>query len=75
MTRRYGLYGAASRDLLTYGGRVLWHDNKAELEFLFPGTRVIELPHDLPPDQCLPVRHHPSMAPVSWPLRRADFQH
>jgi hypothetical protein len=72
--KRYGLHGERSRDLLTHGGRVLWHDSKPELEFLVPGVRVVELPPDLPPDQCLPIREHPDFASTSFPLRRQDFR-
>jgi hypothetical protein len=72
--QRWGLVGAVSRDFLTYGGRVLWHNNRRELEFLVPDTRVMELPPDLPPDQCLPIREHPDFASTSFPLRRQDFR-
>lgn len=70
---RYGLFGARTRDFLTYAGRVLWHDNRAELEFLVPGTRVFELPPSIPADQTLPIRLHPDLVTVSWPLDRRDF--
>lgn len=70
--KRWGLWGSRSRDLLTYGGRVLWHDSKPELEFLVPNTRVVELPPDLPPDQCLPIREHPDFASTRFPLRRRE---
>lgn len=70
---RYGLYGAQSHDFLTYAGQVLWHDNRAELEFLVPNTRVLELPPDLPPSQCLPLRLHPDLGSVQWPLTREQF--
>lgn len=74
MTSRYALQGAISRDLLSYGGRVLVHDNKAELEFLFTGdVRTIECPRDIPPEQTLPIRLHPQLTAVQWPLRREDF--
>ena len=71
--KRYGLMGERSRELLTYGGRVLWHDNRAELEFLVTGAKVVELPGDIPPDQCLPIRLHPDLAAVQWPLTREQF--
>lgn len=75
MSKRYGLYGANSRDFLTYAGRVLVHDDKAELEFLVPrGAAVREVPPSFPPDQCLPVRQHPGLSHLRWPLRREDFR-
>jgi hypothetical protein len=74
--KRWGLFGSQSRDWLTYGGRILWHGDQAELEFLFPvGTATVrEIPADIPDDLMLPVRDHPSMAAVEWPLRRSQFR-
>lgn len=75
MSARYALQGTTSRDLLTFGGRVLVHDNRAELEFLFAGAvRVVDCPRDIPPEQTLPVRHHPQLAAVTWPLDPKDFR-
>jgi hypothetical protein len=69
---RYGLVGAASGELLTHRGRVLVHGNRDELEYLFPNTRVVRLSDgDIGPT--LPIRDHPDMASVKWPLRRKDF--
>ncbi len=72
---RYALQGAISRDLLTWNGRVLVHDNPAEMEFLFAGdVRVIPCPRDIPPEQTLEIRFHPQLASVTWPLDRKDFR-
>lgn len=72
---RYALQGTTSRDLLTWGGRVLVHDSRAELEFLFAGdVRVTECPRDIPPEQTLDIRHHPQLAAVTWPLDPEDFR-
>jgi hypothetical protein len=67
MTRkRYGLYGPNSRDFLTYGGRILVHHDKAQMEFLVVGVPVRELPPDIPEDQTLPIRFHPQMCGVEF---------
>jgi hypothetical protein len=72
---RYALQGTTSRDLLTLGGRVLVHNNRAELEFLFAGDiRVTECPRDIPPEQTMSVRHHPQLAAVQWPLTKEQFR-
>lgn len=71
---RHALVGAVSGELLSLGGRVLVHDNAAELEFLFPGARVVALPSYVPPEQTLPVSAHPEMASVRFPLDRRDFR-
>ena len=70
----YGLWGATSRDFLTYLGRVLVHDNKAELEFLFPNAAVREVPPSFTASMCFPIAQHPSMATVRFPLDRKDFR-
>lgn len=71
---RYGLCGEVSRDLLSHDGRVLVHDNRAEMEFLFIGARVVELPRDIPEDQTLPIKFHPELAHIRWPLDRRIFR-
>ncbi|MEU9819213.1 hypothetical protein ACIGG9_16020 [Pseudonocardia alni] len=72
---RFGLYSPTTREFFTYAGRVLVHDDRAELEFLFPGSRVREVPSSIPADQTLPIRLHPDLASTTWPLRRTDFRH
>jgi hypothetical protein len=71
---RYGLQGATSRELLTYGGRVLVHDNAVELGFLVAGAEVVTVPRDIPPEQTLPISVHPELTGLRWPLRREDFR-
>lgn len=72
--RRYGLYGRNSRDFLTWGGRILIHDNRAEMEWLFPGVPVRELPNDIPANQTLPIEHHPDLAGTTFPIDRREFR-
>ncbi|MFI8351326.1 hypothetical protein [Streptomyces sp. NPDC085596] len=75
MSHLYALQGAISRDLLTWNGRVLVHDNRAEMEFLVAGeVRVVPCPRDIPPEQTLELRYHPQLASVTWPLDRKDFR-
>lgn len=52
--KRWGLWGQQTRDFLTHGGQVIVHDDRAELEFLIPGTPVRELP---------PTSRRPSACP------------
>lgn len=78
MTRRYGLYGQRSKDFLTFGGRIIWHHDAAELEFVCPpsaGTATVrEIPRDVPDDQTLRLRDHPRFEGWTWPLTRAMFR-
>lgn len=72
--RRFGLYAPAVKDFLTYGGRILVHTNKDELEFLFNNVRVRALPQDIPTDQTLPIQLHPELTHIRFPLVRSDFR-
>lgn len=72
--KRYGLYGKYSRDFLTFGGRILVHGNSAELEFLFPGCPIRELPADISVGQTLPLAMHPDLASTTFPLDRNQFR-
>lgn len=74
----YALVGATTRDLLTYRGRVIVHDNRTEMAFLLPNARTVPVTDadlvarsPLPP---IPLREHPDMAAVQWPLTREQFQ-
>lgn len=71
---RYGLQGVTSGELITYGGRVLVHDNPAELAFLIAGARVVTIPRGVSVEQTLPIAAHPELAGLRWPLRREDFR-
>lgn len=71
----YAYVGNASRELLSYRGAILVHDNPAEMEYLIPGYAVIPLP----PAEALgrptmPLRHHPDLAAVAWPLEKGSFR-
>lgn len=70
---RYALVGPVSGDLLTLGGRVIVHDNRAEMEFLLPSARVVRVTDgDLGPT--LPLREHPGLSHVTWPLDPKEFR-
>ncbi len=72
---KYGVMGAKSRDFLTWQGRVIVHDNKAELEYLIKGeVRVMELPRDWPTDQTIPLPQHPDFASHRFPLTKDQFR-
>lgn len=65
---KYCLVGRTSGEVLTYQGRVLVHDNKSELEYLFPNERVIAVPPLYAADLTLEIQQHPDMANVAFPL-------
>lgn len=71
--RMYAIWGEKSGQYLTYGGRVIVHDNYYEMQFLFPSERIVEV-RGIPFEECLPLPFHPSMEAVQFPLRRNDFK-
>ena len=73
---RYALLGVRSGVLLTYGGRVLVHNNRAELEYLFPNrekAKIIRITDGDLGQPTMSVQEHPALASVRWPLHREDF--
>lgn len=72
--RRWGLWSPSSRDFLTLNGQIIVHHDRGELEFLVPGTPTREVPASIPVEQTLPIRFHPDLAAVRWPLDRRDFR-
>ena len=61
-----------SPGVFTYGGRVLIHDNRYELEFLFPHRQTVDVSHTVLPR--MRWADHPHMTGIRWPLRREDFR-
>ncbi len=68
----FALKGNTTGQLLTLNGKVLTHDNRAELEFLVPYTEVVQT--DVRFEDSLPIRFHPDLSHISWPIRKADFR-
>lgn len=77
-TGLFALFGPVTGDLLTFGGRPIVHDNREELEWLLPGARVVRVTErDLrtrSPLTPMPLREHPALAHLSWPLNREEFR-
>lgn len=69
------MVGPRSGELLSYGGRVLVHDDRAELEYLFPTARVVRLSDGELGQPTMSIKDHPQLASTRWPLRREDFVH
>lgn len=60
--------------LLSYGGKTLVHDSRAELEFLLTGpVRIVPCPPSLRAEDCLELRLHPQYSHHRFPLRREDY--
>lgn len=72
---RYAMLGEVSKELLTYNGKVIVHDNREEFEFLVPtGGKVIRITGGNLGQPTIRLRDHPDMASVRWPLDRRDFR-
>ncbi len=71
--RRFAMEGPTSKSLLSFGGLVLVHDSREDLEFLFAGMKVVELGRQVPDQDTMSIKQHPEMVSVQWPLKREDF--
>lgn len=69
----YAARGDISRELLSYGGKVLTHDNEGEMAFLLAGCTIVPLPSSFKAEDTMRLQDHPGLEAVRWPLRRADF--
>ena len=56
----------------TFQGRALVHENREELEFLFPRHEIVEITGTEIP--IMWVRHHPQCQSVTFPLDKSIFQ-
>ena len=71
----YAIRGNQSRDLLSWRGLTIVHDNKAELEWIISGdVRIVPCPTSIPIEQRIQVRDHPDFASYRWPLKKEDFR-
>lgn len=72
MSGRLWALKTTTGDVFTYGGQVLVHTNRAELEFLFPHRETVDVTDTVLPK--LMIQNHPQCACLIWPLRREDFR-
>jgi hypothetical protein len=59
-------------NLASYDGKILIHDNRAELEFLLPAAEIVEVVGLAA--ETMPLKEHPSCAMLRWPLQKQDFR-
>lgn len=71
---RYAVVGARSGDLLTYRGAVIVHNDRAEMEWLLPGSKVVRVTDGDLGAPVLQLRDHPDCRHITFPLRREDFR-
>lgn len=70
---RFALVGPRTGELLTYGGKVLVHGSRHEMEWLFPGSRIVRITDGELGQPVMRLQDHPSLDRVRFPLRREDF--
>ena len=68
MVNKWCLVGASSGEVLTYRLRAIVHENKRELEYLFPANRVVPLPSYWEEEKTIALKDHPDMDTVRFPL-------
>lgn len=70
----YGIWGENTRGFITYGGRVIIHTNRKELEFLFPENTIKEVWIGPDPDKTIAVWAHPQLAHITFPINKGEFR-
>jgi hypothetical protein len=72
---RYGIVGATSNDLLTLSGRVIVHNDRSELEWLFPTSRVVRVSDGDLGAPAMRLADHPRFVEqgIRFPLDRRQF--
>jgi hypothetical protein len=75
--KRFGLVSTQHDDFLTTGGLIITHHSKPQMEWLFPGARVTELPPSVPSALCAPIILDPEFEgafDMEGNLRREAFR-
>lgn len=67
---KYAIVGRVSKELLTYRGFVLVHEDRRELEYLFPNERIVPLPGYFEDSLTMQIKDHPDMDTVKFPLEK-----
>jgi hypothetical protein len=82
LQHKFALKSSATRDLITYQGRVIVHNNERELAFLFglgqgknPSLSVVEISARFVSERpTVRLAAHPDMAGVTFPLDPDEFR-
>lgn len=74
MSRYFALASKSRYKYITSGGRVIIHDNRHEMEFLFPNNTVIPFNGNPSPDDTIALFAVPGMEAVTFPIRKEDFR-
>jgi hypothetical protein len=68
--KKFCLLGRTTKEPLSYKGRVIVHESREEFQYLFPNNRVVELPAYFGEDLTIPLKFHPDMGNVKFPLEK-----
>lgn len=70
--RLFAIAGRKTGDPVTFMERVLVHEDKAEMAYLFPNDRIVPF-RPGPADLVMMLVDHPDMKAVRFPLDKKDF--
>lgn len=72
---RYAFEGEKSRQLWSWRGLIIVHDNRRQLEWLLAGdAHSVLLPRDIEPEHTIWIKDHPDFQSVAWPVLETDFK-
>ena len=70
----YAIWLPNSRTYATKYGKLIIHDNRKEMEFIFPNNDIKEVRVNPDPEETIALRFVPGMEAYEFPLRREDFR-
>lgn len=73
-TEFFAIASRSASQYVTSGGRVIIHDNRNEMEFLFPQNTIVPFKGFPHPDDTIALFAVPGMEAVQFPLRKEDFR-
>jgi hypothetical protein len=81
LKHRYAMKGMTSRELISYRGAIIVHDNRHEMEWLHQKSvddgivAVVEISARLVSERpVIRLRNHPDYAGITFPIDRDDFR-
>lgn len=76
----FAIEGAVTKEILSFRGKMVVHHDRREMEYLFPGQRVVML-SGYTIQECahkygrpaMWLKDHPDMASVKFPINPKEF--
>lgn len=71
---RFAIYGDYCKDLLTFQGKVIVHNDRSEMEWLLPNSKIVRITDGDLGRPVMKLRDHPGLSHITFPLKRSEFR-